>query len=138
MNPNMIVFREYHASDFESCLRIFDSNTPKYFAPHERLDFVSHFEEQQTYFVLEQAGVVVACGGLKQIQAGIWVLTYGMVERSLHGQGLGTLLLEAVGVVAWEWGKRIALGHHTTLEGLLCAVWVYRAGLCGRWLWGRA
>jgi predicted GNAT family N-acyltransferase len=90
----MIVFREYNASDFEPCLRIFDSNTPEYFAPHERLDFVAHFEEAQIYFVLENDKQVVACGGLEQVQAGIWVLTYGMVERKLHGQGLGTLLLE--------------------------------------------
>jgi GNAT superfamily N-acetyltransferase len=90
----MIVFRDYNAADFESCLRIFDSNTPAYFAPHERLDFVAHFEEQQIYFVLEQDSLVVACGGLEQVRAGIWVLTYGMVQRELHGQGLGTVLLE--------------------------------------------
>jgi predicted GNAT family N-acyltransferase len=102
VNSSMIVFRAYKTADFESCLKIFDSNTPEYFARHERLDFVAHFEESQIYFVLEKDKEVVACGGLEQVRAGIWVLTYGMVKRKLHGQGLGTLLLEK----RLEWLRR--------------------------------
>jgi N-acetylglutamate synthase-like GNAT family acetyltransferase len=90
----MVVFREYVPTDLEACLAIFDSNTPKYFAPAERTDFISHFAEEQIYFVLEQQGYVVACGGLEEVRSGVWVLTYGMVRQDLHGQGLGTRLLE--------------------------------------------
>ncbi len=78
---------------------MFDSNCPAYFAPSERADyeaFLSDPADHGTYFVLEQGGEVVACGGVWQggnLPEDIGGLSWGMVRGDLHGQGIGTALV---------------------------------------------
>jgi len=95
--------RLYQATDFDHCLAIFDSNTPTYFAPHERAEFVDFLQRvtapdfTDPYFVVtDAAGVVIGCGGyfLQQPQ-GTAGLSWGMVSRSAHGTGVGRFLLLA-------------------------------------------
>ncbi|MCX6044023.1 MAG: GNAT family N-acetyltransferase [Chloroflexi bacterium] len=75
-------------------MAIFDSNTPKYFASHEREDFHEFLEAPGgAYFVVEDNGVLVACGGLWSLDEPFVALTWGMVERSRHKQGIGRWLL---------------------------------------------
>jgi GNAT superfamily N-acetyltransferase len=103
-----MLFRTYQEPDAAACLKLFDSNTPAFFAPSEREEFVAYLAEAPHYFVLvagkqaadeqaagEQAAgeQVVGCGGLEEIRDGIWVLCWGMVEQRLHRQGLGKALL---------------------------------------------
>ncbi|RMC34713.1 GNAT family N-acetyltransferase [Paracoccus alkanivorans] len=92
--------RPYDADDFSACLAIFDSNLPTYFAPEERAQFCEFLENLgirgRTYLVLTGNGSVVACGGLlaDEVQ-GRASLEWGMVDHALHGQGLGTGLMQA-------------------------------------------
>jgi ribosomal protein S18 acetylase RimI-like enzyme len=87
-------FRPYTTPDYEACLHIFDSNVPLFFAPEERTEFAEFLAQPLgSYFVLtDEAGKVVACGGYGDIR-GVGVLTWGMVRRDLHKQGLGRLLI---------------------------------------------
>jgi predicted GNAT family N-acyltransferase len=87
-------FRPYAPADEAACLEIFDSNTPPFFDPSERPDFVNFLERLPCpFFVLEQDGQVVACGGYGTQENGDIVLAWGMVRRDLHKNGLGSLLL---------------------------------------------
>jgi len=99
--------RPYRPHDFEACLALFDSNTPPFFAPEERVLFGRFLQDDPArYFVLEEGGRLVACGGIAlgpesspDCSAGVALgpqssgLTWGMVRRDLHGRGVGTRLL---------------------------------------------
>lgn len=92
--------RPYAPSDGEACLALLDGNTPEYFARSERAEFHDFPrrlpEPANPFFVLARGGAVIGCGGLGLEDGGqsAW-LTWGMVERSRHGQGLGTQLVAA-------------------------------------------
>lgn len=95
-----IVCRPYIFNDRSACLAIFDSNVPTFFAPEERADFCEFLgginAEDRPYLVLTRQGSVIACGGLiAMTETRQAVLAWGMVERALHGQGLGTRLTRA-------------------------------------------
>ncbi len=95
-----IVSRPYATEDRQACLSIFDSNVPAFFALQERSEFLEFLERigsvDTTYLVLVNGDTVVACGGLtinvKDQQAS---LSWGMVDRAVHGAGLGTALTRA-------------------------------------------
>jgi ribosomal protein S18 acetylase RimI-like enzyme len=85
--------RAYDNADKAACLAIFDSNCPKYFAPHERDEFSEFLDTPTcTYYVLEQDSAILGCGGY-------WtdgeraVMCWGMVDNAWHGTGLGKWLL---------------------------------------------
>ena len=95
-----IVTRAFVPEDRDACLAVFDSNVPKYLAPEERAEFFEFLNDVNDrdcrYLVLVQDGSVVACGGLfiephKHTAA----LSWGMVDRTLHRQRLGSRLTEA-------------------------------------------
>lgn len=89
-----LTFRPYQPADRAACLAIFDGNTPPFFDPSERLAFESFLERQPCpFFVLEEGGQVVACGGYGTEKNGDIVLAWGMVQRDLHKHGLGSILL---------------------------------------------
>ncbi|HAE60402.1 MAG TPA: GNAT family N-acetyltransferase [Anaerolineae bacterium] len=89
-----LTFRPYQPGDRAACLAIFDGNTPPFFDPSERPGFESFLERQPCpFFVLEQGGQVVACGGYGKEPNGDIVLAWGMVQRDLHKHGLGSILL---------------------------------------------
>ncbi|PST82610.1 GNAT family N-acetyltransferase [Pedobacter yulinensis] len=98
-----MIIRPYLTTDRAACLVAFDSNVPDYFAPQERADFEqcldqqTQFPQQQpatVYFVGKRNGKLVACGGyaLDRQRNEAW-LTWGMVLRSQHRQGVGSALL---------------------------------------------
>ena len=88
--------RPYRPSDRAACITLFESNVPEYFGAHERSDFLSCFDEDiGPYFVLDSGGQAIGCGGYAmhpEMPASV-SLTWGMVRRDLHGQGLGSQLL---------------------------------------------
>ncbi len=88
-------FRPYQLADKAACLVVFDSNTPDFFAPHERSDFDAFLNEPGgSYFVAEdQASRVIACGGVWGYNDEQIALTWGMVTRSHHRHGIGRWLL---------------------------------------------
>ena len=94
------VARPWRAGDKTSCLALFDSNLPRFFAPDERAEFETFLDaltlRPAPYLVLERGGRIVACGGLEVEPGGRQAsLTWGMVNRALHGQRLGTALTTA-------------------------------------------
>ncbi|GAB3840023.1 GNAT family N-acetyltransferase [Hymenobacter jeollabukensis] len=95
MNPTELRIRPYTAADENAVIELFRGNLAPYFVAAEETDLRAflHGEistEGLPYFVAERPGWpgLVAAGGfaLNDPHA---VLTWGMVERRLHGQGLG-------------------------------------------------
>lgn len=94
--------RPFTPEDRDACLALFDSNVPEFFAPEERADFMSWLGrpfdpgESGEYYVLEDGGRVVACGGVwlgpgnGEAAAG---LSWGMVARDAQRRGYGSALL---------------------------------------------
>ncbi|WP_395540912.1 GNAT family N-acetyltransferase [Neotabrizicola sp. sgz301269] len=94
--------RPYAAPDREDCLALFDGNVPQFFAPEERQEFAEFLDAlpecgtEGTYLVLEEAGRILACGGLALDGSGQQAsLCWGMVARAHQGKGLGRALTKA-------------------------------------------
>jgi N-acetylglutamate synthase-like GNAT family acetyltransferase len=88
--------RIYHAQDREACLAVFDSNVGSgFFAPDERTAFAEFLDNPKgTYLVMEHDSRLVGCGGYSaEAGAPVAGLTWGMIHRELHRQGLGRYLL---------------------------------------------
>ena len=95
-----IVSRPYTSADRAACLALFDGNTPRFFAPKERAEFADFLSGAPSadapYLVLVRDDVLIACGGLnREPDTRHVTLTWGMVDRTLQGQGLGTSLTKA-------------------------------------------
>jgi N-acetylglutamate synthase-like GNAT family acetyltransferase len=78
-------------------LAIFESNTPEYFAPGDRVEFASFLDDPAgAYFVCAlRDGRVVGCGGYYLVTAQrLAGLTWGMVHREVQRQGIGGQLLQ--------------------------------------------
>jgi ribosomal protein S18 acetylase RimI-like enzyme len=90
-------FRPYTPEDRDACLALFAANTPHWFAPHEQEQFESFLNDGPTayFLMLNPDGSICGSGGF-EIEAGRGVgwLTWGMVDSTRHGQGLGKSLLD--------------------------------------------
>ena len=89
-----MIIREYRKTDFEACLLIFASNTPKHFVPAERNDLVANLQHcQGPYFIAQMYNYVVGGGGYLYDgnAAHLW---WDMVHKDLQGQGVGRALIE--------------------------------------------
>ncbi|AZC26674.1 GNAT family N-acetyltransferase [Pseudomonas sessilinigenes] len=111
--------RPYQASDLAACLELFDSNTPAFFDPLERDDF-KHFLEHSPgcFLVIERDRQIVACGGYAmRPEDATASLCWGMVDQTLHGQGLGQQLTQARLLAIRELGQartvRISTSQHS-------------------------
>jgi N-acetylglutamate synthase-like GNAT family acetyltransferase len=86
--------RPYSDDDRAACLDILDENTPEFFVPGDReaLDgFLARLPGP--YYVGEEEGRIVACGGWAMHSRDVAVLTWGMVRRALQRRGVGRMLL---------------------------------------------
>ena len=84
--------RPYTQADRESCLSIFDSNVPRFFAPNERELFATFLDRfKATYLVLcAHDGAVIGCGGMAVRPDGrTAILRWGMIHADRHRRGLG-------------------------------------------------
>ncbi|MBN9387431.1 MAG: GNAT family N-acetyltransferase [Chloroflexi bacterium] len=91
-----MILREYTPQDKAACLDLFDSNLDPYFLPHERAEF-SRFLDKKIgeYFVVEDNGDILGCGGIAFTdETGEANLTWGMINRQKHRQGIGSFLTE--------------------------------------------
>src|SRR5690348_13172787 len=79
-----MLVRPYTIADREACLRIFDSNVPRFFRAGERAEYEGFLERRPgPFFVVEdEAGAVVASGGIApgRAEPEIAVLCWGMVR----------------------------------------------------------
>lgn len=102
-----MLIRPYTPADHQTCIEIFKSNMPKFFAPHELADFESWLDfkdkaeiayksnESEYYYVIEMDNAVVGCGGFYIPQNGNEArMAWGMVENSVHKKGIGRELFE--------------------------------------------
>ncbi|WP_434613080.1 GNAT family N-acetyltransferase [Tabrizicola sp. M-4] len=89
--------RAYEPGDLAAVLCLFDGNVPEFFAAGERAEFEEFLKAGPAtpYLVLEQAGSVVAAGGVSVDAAGWVTLDWGMVARPLQRGGLGRRLFTA-------------------------------------------
>ena len=85
-------FREY---DRAACLALFDSNVPAYFLTDERDAFADFLTSPmgRFYVVEDDQTNVVGCGGW-YIDGSVAGLSWGMIDRRLHGRGHGRFLLQ--------------------------------------------
>ena len=90
-------FRSYSSPDRDACLAVFDANCPTYFAPNERLDYMSFLDAvPDSYEVCEVAGCVVAAFGLvNDARKGV-SLNWIMLDPQSQGVGLGTAIMKRV------------------------------------------
>ncbi|WP_322964332.1 GNAT family N-acetyltransferase [Sphingomonas fuzhouensis] len=93
------MIRDYRAEDREACLALFDGNSAPYFAPSERADFahfLDHEAEKWMFQVAERNARIIGCGGMAIGADGQTAhFCWGMVDRTLHRQGIGTALVRA-------------------------------------------
>lgn len=90
--------RAYAPTDRDACLSLFDGNVSRFFDAGERADFerfLGGTALASPYQVLLRDGRIVACGGFLIEKGEEAHLCWGMVDRILHGQGLGARLTEA-------------------------------------------
>lgn len=82
--------RPYLPRDRPACLALLRGNIPPFFAPAEEREFGYWLDTQETgaagqhYYVAEQAGELVACGGFFLDGMGRATLTWGMVACDRH------------------------------------------------------
>lgn len=91
------LLRPYLVSDRAACVGLFEGNVPAYFGEHEKDDFLRCIDQEiDPYFVLEDGrGQLAGYGGyaVHPAMPATAGLTWGMIRRDLHGQGLGRCLL---------------------------------------------
>lgn len=84
--------RSYQSGDEDICIKIFNSNCPKFVGENERPLFIEWLERKSyPYYVVERKNTVLACGGYA-VENGIADLTWGLVHRDYHRQGIGSRL----------------------------------------------
>lgn len=90
-----VTFTLYQESDKAAVLTVFRSNTPEFFAESEEADLVATLDNPDgPHWVMRIHGKVVGYGGFEVGNAyNRVVLTWGMVHRTMHREGLGRLLL---------------------------------------------
>jgi hypothetical protein len=91
------LLRPYTAADERACLALFDSNVPESFSVDERAEFHAFLRTLPgPYFVLEQNGRAIGCGGYARAPDGTTAdLCWGMIDSSLQRRRLGAYLLQA-------------------------------------------
>lgn len=100
-------FRDYTAADREGCLDVFTSNIPEFFSESERDDFIDFLGRLPGRYgvVVDDCNRIVACGGVAHSRSNPKgaALTWGMVRRDLHRQGIGRILTN----VRMEWIRQM-------------------------------
>ncbi len=91
-----IRFRSFEALDLARCLSLFQANADQFPTGYEE-SFESALQERHSlYLVGEEAGQIVACGGVAYHDScdQAW-LSFGLVDRERQRSGIGTTLLLA-------------------------------------------
>jgi [ribosomal protein S18]-alanine N-acetyltransferase len=91
-----MTIRPFEVEDTSAVLHLFDANTPAFFAPEERDDFIFYLKNEiEHYFVLKVEDSIVACGGYNQ---GPYTyerrISWDLVHPDHQGKGYGGELLK--------------------------------------------
>src|SRR5687768_16305922 len=91
-----IMIRAYKEADKLKVLELFRLNTPAYFAAEEESGLLHYLDhELDEYFLVEQEGRVVGCGGINFSEDGTTAkISWDIFHPEYQGKGLGSLLLQ--------------------------------------------
>ena len=86
--------RSYHPTDKPALLELLRLNTPAFFAPAEEADFIHYLSHEAAYyFVMEEAGQLLGCGGYNLLAEGTRAhISWDIFGPESQGKGLGTAL----------------------------------------------
>lgn len=89
------MIRAYKDEDKTALIEMLRLNTPQYFDPTEEAEYVSYLQhELEYYYVFEEEGVVVGCGGINYIEEeNLFRISWDMVHPDFQGKGIGRQLL---------------------------------------------
>ena len=91
--------RAYQLNDKQAVLQLLALNTPKYFDPSEATGFANYLDnEAERYFVAEQDGNIVGCGGYNtQTTDGADVrICWDIIHPDYQGKGYARKLMDFV------------------------------------------
>lgn len=91
------MIRLWDGSNKNQLIKLFQLNTPGYFAPAEEKDFSTYLEQLvDAYFVIEEKGDIIGCGGINYgIDEGKSArLSWDIIHPKKHGQGYGSALVK--------------------------------------------
>lgn len=90
------MIRAYQLSDKPAVLKLFDLNTPKYFDPSERDDFIKYLDQHAgNYFVSTINEKIVGCGGINYMEnKPVARIAWDMIHPDFHGKGIGSKLAQ--------------------------------------------
>ena len=92
-----VTFRPYRRTDYPTCIELFNSNCPEFFAPDERRDYQCFLEGSlEGYEVCEVDGRVLGVFGLSGDSTNEQRLSWLMVDSKAHGRGLGAMIMKRV------------------------------------------
>lgn len=91
-----MTIRLYTRSDKEALIELLKLNIPKYFSEFEIAEFSDYLENHlERYFVIEEEGQVVGCGGINYFPEGSGAtLSWDVIHPEYQGKGLGRHLGE--------------------------------------------
>lgn len=84
------MIRHYTPADKPQLVTLFLLNTPAYFCPEEQADLEAFLDEEEAdvYYVIEDDGTILACGGYAIENDEGWLCWY-IVHPQHQGKGLG-------------------------------------------------
>ena len=96
-----VTFRPYLPTDKLACLGLFDANCPEFFAPNERLDYVSFLDANQlSYELCLVGGQIVGAFGLVGYDLQHKSLNWILLNPRSHGMGIGSGIMGRVSTLA--------------------------------------
>jgi N-acetylglutamate synthase-like GNAT family acetyltransferase len=87
--------KRFQSSDEPLLLKLLELNTPDYFAPEEKDDFIQYIRHfSQNFFVLKNNNAIIGCGGINiKDDPHTAYLSWDIIHPDEHKKGLGSLLL---------------------------------------------
>lgn len=89
-----MTIREYKPSDKNRIRELLKLNTPEYFAPEEEQDLIDYLNNHlENYYVVEEEGVVLGCGGFNlSDDPRVVRISWDIIDPGSQGKGVGTFL----------------------------------------------
>lgn len=89
------IIRPYLPADHKDVIKVFKMNTPEYFDPEELTDLEKYLESHwDSYFVMEDAGRIVGCGGYHfEADGTTGRLSWDFFDPEYKGKGLGRQMI---------------------------------------------
>lgn len=88
----MAIIRSYITADRDAIIELFLLNTPAFFCEEEQQDLERFLDSEiENFFVAEEDGVIVACGG-SNTKGNTGFLSWYIVHPDHQGKGFGKIL----------------------------------------------